>query len=309
MEGTNKRILITGGTGLIGRALAAALAPAGYEVILLSRRPEAAGALPAGVRAVAWDARSAAGWGHWAEGATAIVNLAGESIGEGRWTPERKRRIIESRVNAGQAVVEAVALAKEKPGVVIQASGIGVYGDGGDRELDENAPAGNDWAALLAAAQWEPTTKPVEGLRVRRVIVRQGVVLSPTSYVLRMLTLPHHFFIGGPLGNGRQYFSWTHVADEVGALRFLIETPAARGVFNLCAPGSLTNMELERTLGRVLRRPVWMPAPAFALRLALGEVADVLLLGQRGVPRRLLELGYRFQFPDAESALRDLLKR
>jgi uncharacterized protein (TIGR01777 family) len=303
------RVIITGGTGMIGRALAGALAPAGYEVILLSRQPERAGALPAGVRAVGWDARSAAGWGHLAEGAAAIVNLAGESIGEGRWTAERKRRIVESRVNAGRAVVEAVAAAQVKPGVVIQASGIGYYGDGGERELDEGAPAGKDWAARLAAELWEPATAPVEALGVRRVIARQGVVLTPSAYVLRMLVLPHRFFVGGPLGSGRQYFAWTHIADEVGALRFLIETPAARGVFNLCAPGSLTNRELERTLGRILGRPVWAPAPAFALRLALGEQADVLLLGQRGAPRRLLELGYRFQFAEAESALRDLLKR
>jgi len=303
-----KRVLITGGTGLIGRALAGDLSAASYEVILLSRRPERTRDLPAGVRAVKWDGRTPAGWGELANGAAAIVNLAGESIGGGRWTPGRRQHIRDSRLNAGVAVVEAVRRATPKPGVVIQASGIGVYGDGGDKVLNEESPAGRDWLSSFTATEWEPCTVPVEALGVRRAIVRTGVVLARGGQVLIWLVLPHRFFVGGPLGGGRQWVAWVHLADEVGAIRFLIEHPTASGLFNLCAPNPLTNADLERAIGRVMGRPAWFPVPAFALRLLFGQMASVLLDGQRAVPRRLLELGYRFQYPDAESALRDLLR-
>lgn len=307
------RVIIMGGTGMIGRALAAELAGVGYEVIALSRNPARATGGQAGVRAERWDGRTATGWGTLADGALAIVNLAGENLaGRGflpaRWTAERKRLIRESRLLAGQAVVEAVTAAQTKPRVVIQASGIGHYGSRGDEILTEEAAAGTDFLAELTVA-WEASTAPVTALGVRHVIIRSGVVLSPTEGALARLLLPYRFFVGGPFGNGRQWFSWIHPADEVAAIRFLIEHPTAHGPFNLCAPEPLTNAEFGRTLGRVLRRPSWLPVPAFALRLALGEVAGTVLDSQRGVPRKLLDLGFRFRFGDAESALRDLLAR
>ncbi|MGQ9458392.1 MAG: TIGR01777 family oxidoreductase [Anaerolineae bacterium] len=305
------RVLVTGGTGLIGRALSASLARDGHEVLVLSRDPARAGPLPEGVRAVRWDARTAEGWGPLADGAWAIVNLAGASIaGEGlmpkRWTPARKDLILQSRLRAGQAVVEAVTQAQEKPQVVVQASGIGYYGPRGDEVIAEDAAAGTDWLSGVAV-QWEATTAPVETLGVRRVVIRSAVVLSQEGGVLPLLLLPFRFFAGGPLGSGRQWVPWIHIADEVRAIRFLMERPEATGPFNLVAPHPLTNRELVRTIGRVLRRPAVVPVPAFALRLALGELATLVLDGQRAVPRRLSELGFAFQFPEVETALRNLL--
>ena len=301
------RIIITGGTGLIGSALAANLANDGHEVILLSRAPERAALLPSGVRAERWDGRTATGWGPLADGAGAIVNLAGEGIASGRWTEERKRRIRESRVNAGQAVVEAVKAAVKKPGVVIQSSAVGYYGVHDDEEISESTPAGSDYLAGVAVA-WENSTAPMETLGVRRAIIRTGVVLSKKGGALPQMLLPFKLFAGGPLGSGKQWLPWIHIADEVSAIRFLMENRRASGPFNLCAPNPLTNAEFGRVVGRVIGRPAMMPTPAFALRLVFGEMATVLLDGQRQMPKRLIELGFAFRFPSAEAALRDILR-
>jgi uncharacterized protein len=307
------RILITGGTGLIGRALSANLVVDGHEVILLSRSPGAAGRLPTGVRLAQWDGRAGEGWAALADGADAIVNLAGANLsGSGllptRWTQERKRLIRDSRVYAGRAVVEAIQQVRDKPRVVVQASGVGYYGSQGDTVLDEDSPPGSGFLAQLAAEEWEPSTAPVEALGVRRAIARSGAVLSTEGGALSSLRLPFRFFAGGPLGSGQQWHSWIHIDDEVRALRHLIENEQASGHFNLVSPQPLTDAELARTLGRVLGRPSFMRVPALAMELAFGEVASVLLESQRAIPRRLQEAGFAFHFPDASSALRHLLK-
>ena len=307
------RVVITGGTGLIGRALSANLASDGHEVIVLSRSPERAALLPDGVRAERWDARTAEGWSHLADGADAIVNLAGANLaGErffpSRWTGERKRLIRESRVNAGRAVVQAVAQVDRKPGVVVQASGVGYYGPGGDELITEDAPAGHDFPAQVAAEDWEPSTAAVEEMGVRRVVARSAAVLQPNEGALWRLLLPFRLFVGGPMGSGKQWFPWIHVQDEARAIRFLIENGQASGPFNLAAPESLTNAQFARELGRAMGRPSWIPVPGFALMLALGEVTGVLLEGQRVVPRRLLDLGFEFRFRSVKGALKDLLR-
>lgn len=306
------RVVITGGTGLIGRALSASLAADGHEVIVLSRSPDRTTGLPAGVRAVGWDAQTAAGWVDVADGAAAIVNLAGENIAgqgliPGRWTEERKRRILRSRLDAGRAVVEAVEAAGQKPGVVVQASGIGFYGPRGDEIVTEDAAAGNDFLARVGIG-WEASTEAVEARGVRRVVVRSAGVLTPAGGVLPRLLLPVRLFVGGPIGGGRQWVPWIHIADEVRAIRFLIEQESARGAFNLAAPQPVTNAAFIRTLGEVLGRPTVIPMPAFAPRLAFGELATVLLDGQRAVPQRLEEQGFSFRFSQLEGALRDLLE-
>lgn len=306
------RYIITGGTGLIGTALATDLLADGHEVIALSRTPGTRGGLPAGVQVAGWDARTAEGWGHLVEGAEAIVNLAGANLaGEGflpsRWTDERKRIIRESRINSGRAVLAAVEQAREKPRVLVQASGVGYYGFRGDEPVTEEGDAGDDFLARLAAEDWEPSTAPVEEMGVRRVMVRSGAVLTPEEGALPRLVLPFRFFVGGTFGRGDQWLSWIHLRDEVRAIRFLIENDQASGPFNLTAPQPVTNAEFGRTLGRVLNRPAWVPVPEFALRLAVGQVAEVLLEGQRAVPRRLTELGFDFAFPELKAALRDLL--
>ncbi|MCS6844851.1 MAG: TIGR01777 family oxidoreductase [Caldilineales bacterium] len=302
------RVIVTGGTGLIGRPLAAALADAGHEVIVLSRSPEKAAGLGQGIQVVRWDGRTAEGWGSLADGAGAIVNLAGESIAEGRWSDERKRRIRESRVNAGKAVVEAVQAARQKPAVLVQASAVGYYGPRGPETVTEDTPPGKDFLAQVCV-DWEASTAPVEAMGVRRAIARTGIVLSADGGALPRMLLPFKFFAGGKLGSGQQGFPWIHIADEVAALRFLMENPAASGPFNLAAPNPPTNAEFMRAVGEAMGRPAAMPTPAAALRAVFGEMATVLLDGQRAAPKRLLDLGFQFRFTDPVAALRDLLRR
>jgi hypothetical protein len=313
------RVVITGGTGFIGRQLAEELLANGYEVVALSRNPDSVEGLSEQVRVERWDAATSAGWAELADGATvpdgkvAIVNLAGENLaGDGflpsRWTDERKARIRSSRMRAGEAVDEAVRLAKVKPDVVIQSSGIGHYGSRRDKVLTEDDPAGADFLAQLTV-DWEDSTAAVVQHGVRHVSIRSAVVLSPEEGALKRLILPFKLFVGGPLGSGKQGFPWIHPADEVAAIRFLIENEAARGPFNLVAPEALTLSQFGVTLARVLGRPYWIPVPAFALRGALGEVASTVLEGQLAAPRKLLDLGFEFAYPTAEAALRDVLNR
>jgi hypothetical protein len=291
---------------MLGRHLAADLTTGGYEVTILSRTPEEVSGLPAGVKVARWDGRTTDSWGPLANGAAAIINLAGENLAGGRWTEERKRRVVGSRTHAGAAVVEAVRAATVKPNLVIQASGVGYYGAHGDEELTEGDGPGDDFGARVCV-QWEAATAPVEALGVRRAVIRTGVVLSPDALALRRLMLPYRFFVGGRLGSGRQWFSWIHVADYVEGVRFLMRHSEASGTFNLSAPGPLTNADFGRALGQAMGRPSWLPVPAFAMRLVFGEMSSVLLDGQRVMPRHLLDLGFRFRFAEANSALRNLL--
>ncbi len=299
------RVIIVGGTGLIGGALAESLTRDGHDVVILSRAPVRA-RLPRGARALQWDGRTAAGWAEAADGADAIVNLAGENLAAGRWTVERRRRIRDSRVNAGRAVVDAVDRAASPPAVVVQASAIGYYGDRGDEPLDESSTAGDGFLADVCK-EWEASTAPVEARGVRRVVIRTGVVLAADQGALARMVLPFRLYIGGRIGSGRQWLSWIHLVDEVGAIRYLLADESAVGAFNLTAPTPVTNAEFARAVGRVLHRPAAVPVPALALRLALGEMSTTVLGGQRVLPRRLLQAGYRFRYPEIEAALRDLL--
>ncbi|MBM3121608.1 MAG: TIGR01777 family protein [Chloroflexi bacterium] len=304
------RIIVTGGSGLIGTALAGGLAANGHEVIVLSRSPERLKGLPPGARAERWDGKSAEGWGPLAEGADAIVNLAGENIGGNslleilfaHWTPERKRRIRTSRLDAGNAVVQAVELAGRKPKVVVQSSAVGYYGLGRESAQSEDAPPGQDFLARVCV-EWEAATAPVESMGVRRVVFRSGVVLTRQGGILPLLLLPFRLFAGGRLGSGRQWFPWVHLDDVVAALRFAIENDRLRGTCNLCAPHAVRNREAVPIISRVLRRPAWLPVPAFALRLLLGEKHILVLDGQLAPPDRLQAAGFTFTKPHLETAL------
>jgi uncharacterized protein (TIGR01777 family) len=303
-------ILITGGSGLIGRTLTKGLLQDGHEVTILTRDAGRA-VVPQGTHVQQWDARTPAGWGQLVEAVDAIVNLAGENLaGAGllprRWTADHKRLIRDSRIQAGQAVAEAIRNVSKLPEVLIQASGIGYYGPHGSEFMTEFSPPGHDFLARLTV-EWEATTAEVEQLGVRRAIIRTGVVLSAEGGALPRLTLPYRLFVGGPMGSGRQYISWIHIVDEIGAIRFLIENEQANGAFNLAAPNPLTNAEFGKIIGRVLTRPSLLPVPGFALRTLFGEASTLVLDGQRARPKRLLETGYTFRFPEAEQALRDLL--
>lgn len=311
------RVIITGGTGLVGSILTRSLAADHHEVIQLSRNPagKARPDLPPGVRVERWDGRTADGWGPLADGADVIVNLAGESIAgseliPARWTAERKRVILESRLNAGQAVVAAVQAARQKPKLLIQQSAVGHYGFRGDETITEAASAGDDFLARVTV-DWEKSTLPVEALGVRRVITRTGLrLLTGPGGFLRPLVLIFNLLAGGPMGSGRQYWPWIHPEDEAKALRFLMDDPQATGAFNMTGPTPVTNREFVRVFGKVLGRPALMPAPAVALRIVLGELADALIInGQRAVPQRLLERGFKFDYTTLEPALRQVLKK
>ncbi len=309
-----KRTIITGGSGVIGRRLSAELLAAGHEVIILSRNPSAQKAV-AGAQAVAWDARTAAGWGYLADGAFAIINLAGESISgsrtlplPGTWSAERKKRIKESRRHAGQAVVAAVEAAAVKPQVVVQMSGIDYY-PSGDEMMTEESPRGRQFLAGVVADDWEPATALVEALGVRRVITRMAPLLHSDTGPLPASLLQFKLFAGGRLGSGRQWLSWIHIEDTVRALRFLAEHEAAAGVYNLAAPNPVTNAEFTRVLGQVMHRPTLLPVPEFALKLALGELSALVLDGRPVSVAKLQALGFTFRFPTLEAALRDILRK
>ncbi|HEX2254099.1 MAG TPA: TIGR01777 family oxidoreductase [Thermoanaerobaculia bacterium] len=299
------RILITGGSGLIGRALTPELTTRGYEVVILSRRPEKVRGLPAGARAVGWDATTAAGWSEELSGALGIIHLAGANLAHWPWTAERKRVIRESRVGSGQAVLAAIQRVRERPAFLLQSSGVGYYGDRGDEPMREEDGPGRGFLAELCV-DWEASTAAVEDLGVRRVVLRSGVVLSTEGGALPPIARPFKLFVGGPLGTGRQYISWIHIADEVRAIRFLAEHSEARGPFNLAAPEPVTNREMSREIAAALRRPNLLRAPAFALHLTLGEMSQALLEGRRVLPAALLALGFEFRFPRLPQALADL---
>ncbi len=298
-------IILAGGTGLIGRELTAALLADHHQVWVLSRNPQAASAQP-GAQLVGWDARTSAGWGHLVEEAGAIFNLAGENLGAQRWTPAHKERVLSSRANAGKAVVQALAEAKRRPGVLVQASAIGYYGASDERILDEYSPSGKDWQAKVCL-DWEFSTREAERLGMRRVVVRTGLVLAKNGGVLPKLLLPFRLFGGGPLGSGKQYYSWISMQDEIRALMFLVKNADAAGVYNLTAPNPVTQAGFGHAIAQVLRRPYWFPAPAFAMRLALGEMSTLVLDGQRVVPKRLTEAGFKFKDEQLEPALQSIL--
>ena len=299
-------VLITAGTGLIGRALVRELAEAGHKVTVSSRNPNTARPFATPVTLIPWDTRAAEPLIPAVEDAYAVVHLVGEGIGSGLWTAARKRRILQSRVVSGHALVEAMTRAGRKPQLLVQASAVGYYGPHGDELLDETSPPGEDWMARTAV-KWEASTAGIEALSIRRVVIRTGLVLSAQTGVLPKMMLPFKLFAGGPLGNGRQGFSWVHVADLASAYRFLIEHPEARGAYNVTAPNPVSNATFGRALGAVMHRPYWIPAPAFAMRLVLGELSQLLLQGQRVIPRRLTEAGFAFRYPDLHAALADLL--
>ena len=304
------RIIFTGGTGFQGRHLSNHLAKAGYEVVLLSRNPDAyLGKFSSGIRIERWDGQSALGWGKLADGAEAIINLAGENMAAGRWNEKSKQIIRSSRVKAGQAVTQAIEQASQPPKVVIQASAVGYYHSGGNQVITEDEPSGNDFQASVCQ-DWEASTAGVEALGIRRVIIRTGLPLSPDGGILRRYLLPFKLYAGGPLGSGNQWTPWIHMADQVGAIRFLIENSQTSGPYNLSAPNPVSNKQFAQAIGTAMRRPAVLPVPGFALNLVFGEMAnEMLLVGWRVLPKRLLEAGYTFHFSDIDAAMQDIFTK
>ncbi|MBV9495958.1 MAG: TIGR01777 family oxidoreductase [Acidobacteria bacterium] len=295
------KIVIAGGTGFLGEPLVRRLTAGGHDVAVLSRDPAK---VRAG-RGVAWDGRSQGAWSAEVAKAEVVINLAGENIGEGRWTADRKRRLINSRLHATNAIVEALQKNDKHP-TFVSASAIGYYGPHGDEILAEDSPRGSGFLAELVE-QWEDAARKAESI-TRLVLPRFGVVLARSGGALGQMLLPFRFGVGGPIGSGKQWMSWVDRDDVLRAVSWLIERESAHGVYNVTAPDPARNRDFVRALGRALHRPAIMPAPAFALKIAFGEMAEeILLTGQRVVPKRLLAEGFTFESTDLDATLRRIL--
>ena len=299
------RVIILGGTGLIGQEFTTALLNEGHQVWVLSRNPQTR-QVPTGAAVVSWDGHTSQGWEGLVELSDAVVNLAGENLGEGRWSKARKERIRSSRADAGLAVVSAFQAASRKPKVLLQASAIGFYGASDDRGLNEESVAGNEFQSSICL-DWEASTQAVENMGVRRVIIRTGLVLTAKGGVLPRLMLPFRLFLGGPLGSGQQWYSWIAMQDEIRAMMYLLKNEQSAGVYNLTSPEPLKMADFGKVLATVMHRPYWLPVPAFALRALLGEMSLLVLSGQKVVPQKLLREGFQFQFSSLKAALENIL--
>ncbi|MFI8744832.1 TIGR01777 family oxidoreductase [Pseudomonas sp. NPDC077186] len=295
-------ILLTGGTGLIGRGLCAYWAEQGHRLTVWSREPgkvtRLCGATVRGIGRLEELAE---------EPLDAVVNLAGAPIADRPWSSKRKALLWASRIGLTEQLLAWLQGRSQRPQLLISGSAVGWYGDGGERELHEDTPqVTDDFAAQLCGA-WEETALRAEELGLRVVLVRTGLVLSADGGMLKRLLLPFRLGLGGRLGDGRQWMPWVHIADQIALMDFLLQHGAARGPYNACAPQPVRNAEFARALGQALHRPAILPAPAFALRAGLGELSELLLGGQRAVPTRLLEAGFSFRFTHLDVALADLL--
>lgn len=301
------KIVISGGTGFIGRVLCQSLVRQGMSVTVLSRNPlQAKAGLDSTIKVVEWDAVASGSWENELESATAVINLAGEPIAAGRWTPRRKQLIIDSRVNATRLLAQAISRLSNKPRLLISASGIGYYGTSENRLFDERNGPGSDFLAELCVA-WEQAALAAQSAGVRVVCLRIGMVVEKDGGALAKMLPPFRAFVGGPIAPGTQWVSWIHRADLIGLIDWSLTNEKVSGPVNAVSPGPVTMKEFCRTLGNVLGRPSWLRVPEFALRLAFGELASVMTTGQRVTPKVVLDGGYQFRFQRLGPALRSIL--
>ncbi|MGH7198411.1 MAG: TIGR01777 family oxidoreductase [Candidatus Omnitrophota bacterium] len=301
------KVVICGASGLIGKPLSAAILAKGWELVRLVRKkgPAISGARE---REIWWWPPTLGDWMKEIDGAHAVINLSGEPIAGRRWTETQKKELRASRLHATRAIVEAISQVKNKPKVLLNASAVGFYGPRDGSVIDESAVAGPDFLSGLCQ-EWEKEARKADAFGVRTVNLRTGIVLSTEGGALAKMLPPFKAFLGGPLGNGRQFLSWIHIEDEVGAILKALEDPSLRGPVNLTAPHAVPMREFARTLGRVLGRPAVFPVPGFVLKLLLGEMSTLLLTGQNVFPRKLAEAGFQFRYPFLETALQALLRK
>ena len=308
------KVVIAGGSGFLGRALTARLDADGHDITILTRKP---GASTGRVRRVIWqpdgsappaEAGQPTGWTREVADADAVVNFAGEGIADRRWSAARKRTLLESRTHSTRSLVAAIRAASRRPHAFVQASAVGYYGAAGDEVIDESSPPGSDFFASVCM-NWEAEARAVEALGCRLVIIRNGVVLARHGGALKRMLPPFLFFVGGPIATGRQYFSWIELDDWTALVVWALTTTSVSGTINGTAPEPVTNRQFSKALGRALHRPSWIPVPAFALRLLVGELADAgLINGQRVVPKRALSLGFMFRYPEIDAALAEAVR-
>lgn len=303
------RIVVTGGTGFIGRPLCLSLCAEGHTVTLLTRNPaEAQRLCGAAVTAVEWNGREAGSWEDSLEQADAVINLAGAPIADARWSPARKRLLTDSRVLSTRLLVEALCRRASRPRTLISASGIGYYGPSDDRVLDEGAARGQGFLADLCLG-WESAAIRATEFGTRVVLLRTGMVLERDGGALPKMLLPFRLFAGGPIMPGTQWVSWIHRRDHIGLIQWALKTPAVTGPLNAVAPSPVTMSEFSMTLGKVLHRPSWVPVPGVVLNAALGELGTLMTTGQRVSPAKALSGGDVFQYPTLEPALQAILAK
>lgn len=298
------KIAITGASGFVGSRLVEKLKAEGHQILVLTRSLERARRLFPNVEIVVYKPTESGDWQQKIAGCDAVVNLAGEPIAE-RWTPEHKKAILESRQLGTQKLVEAIAMANPKPSVLVNASAIGYYGTSETATFDENSAPGSDFLAQVCQA-WETEAKKVKEAGVRLVIVRIGIVLGNGGALAKMVP-PFKIFAGGPLGNGRQWFSWIHREDLVNLIMEALKRPEIEGTYNATAPNPVRMSQLCQTLGEVINRPSWLPVPDFALELLLGESAKVVLEGQQVLPKATQAIGFQYQYPTLKPALSEIV--
>jgi len=297
------KCVIAGGSGFLGRALYKRLASQGHEVVILTR---GAARTDGAVRYVTWPAVDEPGpWVQEINGAGAVINLAGAGLAEKRWTTARKEELHTSRILPTRALVSAIRAATERPQVLLSGSAIGFYGAQAEDgpELDESGPPGSDFLATLVV-DWEAEAHAAAALDCRVVMFRTGIVLSRDGGALQKLITPFKYYVGGPLGSGRQVMSWIHLNDWVSLVSWLVEHPSASGAYNCTSPNPVTNAELSKALGAAMERPSWLRVPGFVLKILLGEMAGVAVLaGQRVIPKRAVEGGFSFEYPNILTAM------
>lgn len=306
------KIVTVGATGFVGSHLLKALSSSSgsgtpHQITVLSRDPDRTrDRVPSGLQLLRWDPLTEAVPERALDGADAVINLAGDNVAEGRWTPAKKKRLVDSRILTTRGIVDAIGDCEARPRILVNASAIGFYGPRGDEELGEQSAAGDDFLSGLCQ-QWEAEASRATEIGVRTVLLRIGIVLGVGGGALKKMLLPFRLGAGGPIGSGRQWMSWIHIDDMVGLILHALSTENLTGPVNATAPQPATNRKFSSTLGRVLRRPAFLPAPGFALRLALGEFADILIEGQKVLPAKAEASGYEFRHPELEEALRDIL--
>jgi len=300
------KILIIGGTGFIGSALSREVAGSGGKVFILTRRSIYPASPQENIRFIQWNPPALIP-PDIISGIDAVINLAGESI-FGRWTKKQKDLIRSSRIDTTSAVVKSIKNAGQRPRLLISASAVGYYGSHGDEYVTEDTPPGDDFLSVVGKI-WEAEALKAEELGVRVVLMRLGIVLERDGGALPKVALPFKFFSGGPVGSGRQWFSWIHRDDVLGIIKFLLEDETISGAVNATAPNPVRNREFSSTLGRALHRPSWLPVPAIILKIALGEFGDVILQGQRVISERLLKAGYKFKYPNIDEALKAIFEK
>jgi uncharacterized protein (TIGR01777 family) len=304
------KIAITGGTGFVGSRLVERLHKQGHQILILTRNTTfARRVFPqevfTNVEIVGYTPTISGAWQDSIAGCDGVVNLAGEPIAEKRWTPEEKEKILKSRQLGTQKIVEAIAKANPQPRVLVNASAIGYYGTSETATFDETSTSGQDFLAQVCQA-WEAEAQKVKDVGVRLVILRLGIVLGLGGALGKMIT-PFKLFAGGPIGSGRQWFSWIHIEDLVTLIIQALTTSDMEGVYNATAPKPVRMNDLSRTMGDVMNRPSWLPVPGFALEALLGDGAIVVLEGQQVLPKRTLESGFKYQYPNLQPALKDIL--